>query len=136
MSRKLIIENNGKKLEGYAQIIQGKLWVHHQGQTYTTESTKGTRKRKSVEGKSSTSQVIAPMPGKVTKIFVVADQPIEIGQAVVVMEAMKMEYTLKSEMSTSVEKILVKVGDQVQLGQVLVRFKENGVTVADLGSQL
>lgn len=124
MSRKLIIEKNGKRLEGHAQIIQGKLWVHYQNQTVAVDSTKGTRKRRSVEGKASTSQITSPMPGKVTKIFVKSDQSIDAGQAVVVMEAMKMEYTLKSEISTTVEKVLVNVGDQVQLGQVLVKLKE------------
>lgn len=126
MSHKLTIEMNGRKLEGYAQILQGKLWVHYAGQTLTTETAKGGRHRRSVEGKSSTSLIHSPMPGKVTKIFVEEGQNIAIGQAVIVMEAMKMEYTLKSEMDTSVEKIQVKVGEQVQLGQVLVKLKEIG----------
>lgn len=121
---KLSVDYNGKKLEGYAQVIQGKLWVHFEGETYALEGSKGSRRRKSVEGKSSTSQITAPMPGKVTRIFVEEGQPVEVGQAVLVMEAMKMEYTLKCELTTSIEKINVKVGDQVQLGQLLVKLKE------------
>jgi biotin carboxyl carrier protein len=64
------------------------------------------------------------MPGKVTKIFVQPQQEISVGQAVVVMEAMKMEYTLKSELNTTVESVEITVGDQVQLGQILVKLKE------------
>lgn len=124
MSQKLVVEINGKKVEGYAQVIQGKLWVHRLGQTFSLESSKGGRQRKAVEGKSSKNVIHAPMPGKITKIFVEPGQAISLGQAVVVMEAMKMEYTLKSELETSVEKVAVKVGDQVQLGQKLVTLKE------------
>jgi acetyl/propionyl-CoA carboxylase alpha subunit len=125
MSQKLTIEVNGKKLEGYAQLIQGKLWIHHEGQTTCIETSKGSRRRRFAEGKSSPALIVAPMPGKITKIAVELEQSIEIGQPIVVMEAMKMEYTLKSEMATSVEKIEVKVGDQVQLGQLLVKLKES-----------
>ena len=121
---KISLDFNGKKIEGYAQTIQGRLWVHIKGNTYTFEGTRGTRKRRSVEGKSSSTLITAPMPGKITRIFVEEGQTIELGQAVVVMEAMKMEYTLKSELATSIEKINVKVGDQVQLGQMLLKLKE------------
>lgn len=124
MSQKLVIEIAGQKIEGYAQMIQGKLWVHRQGQTFVVDQQKQSRRRNSAEGKSSTGQVISPMPGKVTKILVDVQQPVEIGQPIIVMEAMKMEYTLKSEMNTSVEQILVKVGDQVQLGQLLIKLVE------------
>jgi lipoate-protein ligase A len=31
MSQKLTLEIKGKKVEGYAQVIQGKLWVHVAG---------------------------------------------------------------------------------------------------------
>jgi acetyl/propionyl-CoA carboxylase alpha subunit len=120
-----MIEINGKKVEGFAQIIQGKLWVHRCGQTITTEaSSKGGRQRRAVEGKSSKHLIHAPMPGKVTKIYVEPNQAVSVGHAIVVMEAMKMEYTLKCELDTTVEKVQVKVGDQVQLGQILVKLKE------------
>lgn len=123
MSNKLTLQVGGKTVQGYAQSIKGKLWIHLDGVTYCTDISSGSRKRRSLEGKSSTDVIHAPMPGKVTKVFVEPGQKIEIGQAVVVMEAMKMEYTLKSEMSTTVESIQVNVGDQVQLGQALVKLK-------------
>jgi acetyl/propionyl-CoA carboxylase alpha subunit len=132
MSRKIVFEVNGKKLSGYAQIIQGKLWTHFDGLILTEDHGKGSRKRRSAEGKSSTNLLHAPMPGKITKICVVPGSAIELGQAVIVMEAMKMEYTLKSELTTTVEKIHVSVGEQVQLGQILVKLTE----VADTGNEL
>jgi len=131
MNHKLNIKTRNEKaedksenfLEGFAQIIQGKLWVHFKGQTFVTEQNKGTSRRRVSEGKSAQNQICAPMPGKITKIFVEIDQELEPGEAIVVMEAMKMEYTLKCEAKNSVEKIFVSVGDQVPLGQVLVKLK-------------
>ena len=62
------------------------------------------------------------MPGKITKIFVSAGQVVEKAQPLLVMEAMKMEYTLKSELNTMVDKINVQVGAQVPLGQLLIEL--------------
>jgi len=129
MSHKLNVKNpNGsghKQLDGYAQIIQGKLWVYYKGQTFVSEATtKSGGKKRAHEGRVALPQIVAPMPGKITKIFVEEKQELSAGQPVVVMEAMKMEYTLKCEHATCVDKILVAVGDQVPLGQVLVKFNE------------
>ena len=62
------------------------------------------------------------MPGKVTKILVNTDQEISKGQAVLVMEAMKMEYTLKAEIAGKIGQIECQVGDQVVLGKLLVKI--------------
>lgn len=124
MNRRLTVECNGKQVEGFAQIVKGKLWVHFQGQTFVQEAVKTGRLRRASEGKSSTAIIHAPMPGKVTKILAEIGNKVAVGQAVLVMEAMKMEYTLKSELDTTVEKIMTKVGEQVQLGQALVKLKE------------
>lgn len=126
MNNKLSIKvNDGseKSLEGFAQIIQGKLWTHYKGQTVAIDINKGSSKRRSRDGKAALNQISAPMPGKITKISVEVDQEVSAGQAIVVMEAMKMEYTLKCDSQALIEKILVSVGDQVPLGQVLVTLK-------------
>lgn len=127
MKCKLTFKNNSgtQTLTGYAQEVNGKLWTHFRGQTFVTETKKTSKRRKSSEGKSTALQIHAPMPGKITKLLVAENQSLDIGQSVVVMEAMKMEYTLKCETTTKVEKILVQVGEQVQLGQLLVTLAES-----------
>lgn len=117
------INNSEKSLEGHAQIIQGKLWTHYKGQTLVSDINKGSGKRRSREGKVALNQISAPMPGKITQISVSINQEVESGQAIIVMEAMKMEYTLKCDAQAQIEKILVSAGDQVPLGHVLVTFK-------------
>lgn len=126
MNNKLSIkieDGSERSLEGFAQIIQGKLWTHYKGQTIVSDLNKGHSKRRGRDGKSNLNQIIAPMPGKITKIAVAVDEEVATGQAIVVMEAMKMEYTLKCDSPALIEKILVSVGDQVPLGHVLVMLK-------------
>lgn len=106
-----------------AQLIKGTLWVHYNGRTFTVDTGAGQKSRRKAAVGVSSDQVLAPMPGKVTKIFVSPGAVIEQGQAVLVMEAMKMEYTLKAEVSGSVENVQCAVGEQVELGKTLVKIK-------------
>ena len=111
-------------MTGEAQIVAGQLWVHVNGKTFVYETeAKAKSKKRSKSNKAGDGQIRAPMPGKITKLLVQEGQTTQAAQAVVVMEAMKMEYTLKADLDATVEKIMVKVGDQVQVGQHLVQMK-------------
>ncbi len=113
----------GKKIKYTSERVAGTLWVHVNGKTFTLESAVAGKNRKRHEGAAHTS-IVSPMPGKVTKILVQDQQKVEKGSPVLVMEAMKMEYTLKAEIAAPIKKINVTVGAQVTLGQVLVEFEE------------
>ena len=67
-------------------------------------------------------EVTAPMPGKVLKILVAEGESVEHGQALVVIEAMKMETTLYAESAAVVKKIHVAAGAMVDHGAVMVEF--------------
>lgn len=119
---------NGKRMEGYAQVIKDKLWVYIAGETFVVDHFSGEQKssarsRKKMEGRSTSDRLTAPMPGKITKILGKEGETVELGQPLIVMEAMKMEYTLKSELSGSVLQVNVKLGQQVALGEVLLQLK-------------
>ena len=64
------------------------------------------------------------MPGKITRVTVKKGDAVSKGQALVVMEAMKMEYTLEADRGGRVEEVSVELGKQVGLGDVLVRVGE------------
>jgi len=64
----------------------------------------------------------APMPGLVVRIPVGVGDSVEKGDALVVLEAMKMENILKAAESGKVESIEVKTGDAVEKGQVLIKM--------------
>ena len=64
-------------------------------------------------------QITAPMPGKVVRLLVKTGDSVELGQGVLVVEAMKMQNEIRSPKSGKVEKILVKEGQAVNAGEVL-----------------
>lgn len=118
-----IFSYKGQKLSYVSEWIQGTLWVHVNGKIFSVESQGTKRNRKGNVGIAH-NKVTAPMPGKITKVFVKEGQIVEKGQPVVVMEAMKMEYTLKSEIGGPVEKVKAVVGAQVSLGDMLVQISQ------------
>ncbi|MEL6324697.1 MAG: biotin carboxylase N-terminal domain-containing protein, partial [Pseudomonadota bacterium] len=69
-------------------------------------------------------QVSAPMPGKVLSVAVKAGDMVSKGDAVVVMEAMKMEHTLTAPRDGTVADVLAEPGAQIGEGTVLVQLTE------------
>lgn len=69
------------------------------------------------------AEVLSPMPGSVIAVQVDSGDEVAAGDAVVVVEAMKMEHSLPAPVSGRVE-VLVSVGDQVKVDQVLARIKD------------
>ena len=67
-------------------------------------------------------RLTAPMPGKVIAIAVQAGDTVRKGQAVAVMEAMKMEHTLHAPRDGTVGELLCGVGDQIAEGAELIRM--------------
>ena len=63
------------------------------------------------------------MPGQVLKLLVEAGQQVAKGEALLVLEAMKMEHTLRAAVNGVVEAILIKPGEVVSPGQVLIHVK-------------
>jgi biotin carboxyl carrier protein len=59
------------------------------------------------------------MPGKVVAILAELGQRVEVGQGILVLEAMKMENEIKSPIEGEVKEIAVEVGNAVESGQRL-----------------
>lgn len=66
--------------------------------------------------------VTAPLPGTVTKIVSKVGDTVNVGDTVLLMEAMKMENNITSEFAGTIKAILVEAGAQVQSGQALVEL--------------
>ena len=71
-------------------------------------------------GGAGSGQVAVPMQGTIVKVLVEVGQEVEAGQAVVVLEAMKMENQILAEKSGKVSEVKVKAGDTVGSGDVVV----------------
>ncbi|WP_417316936.1 acetyl-CoA carboxylase biotin carboxylase subunit [Emcibacter sp.] len=68
--------------------------------------------------------IVTPMPGKLSRLMVAEGDEVQAGQPLLVLEAMKMEHTLKAPVAGTVEKLSAGEGDQVSDGQVLVKITE------------
>ncbi|HVA10210.1 MAG TPA: biotin carboxylase N-terminal domain-containing protein [Acidimicrobiales bacterium] len=62
----------------------------------------------------------APLPGTITKVLVAVGGTVTEGDGLVVLEAMKMEHTLRADGAGTVEKVLCAAGQQVDVGDLLV----------------
>jgi propionyl-CoA carboxylase alpha chain len=63
------------------------------------------------------------MPGVIVSLLVEEGQEIQDGQALAVVEAMKMENTLRAEKQGIVHKVKVKAGDNLAVDEVIMEFK-------------
>ena len=70
-------------------------------------------------------RIAAPMPGRIVVVKVKAGNKVEHGQELLVMEAMKMELSLKAPHAATIESITAKVGEFVEADAILVRFEES-----------
>ncbi|MBI2269134.1 MAG: acetyl-CoA carboxylase biotin carboxyl carrier protein subunit [Bacteroidetes bacterium] len=68
------------------------------------------------------NEIKAPMPGLVIDVRVSEGNAVKKGDAIIVLEAMKMENILKSPTDGIVKKINVKKGTAVEKNQVLINF--------------
>jgi len=68
-------------------------------------------------------KIKAPMPGKVVRILAPAGSQVEMGQSVLVIEAMKMQNELKAPKTGVVKKINVEEGAAVDAGQSLAEVE-------------
>ena len=74
------------------------------------------------EGQAETGRLTAPMPGKVVSFAVKAGDSVRKGQALAVMEAMKMEHTIAAPADGTVAELLFAPGDQVAEGAALLKL--------------
>ena len=71
-------------------------------------------------GGGASGNVTVPMQGTIVKVLVAVGDEVEAGQAVTVLEAMKMENNITAESSGTVTEVRVKPGDAVGAGDVVI----------------
>ncbi len=87
-----------------AEVIDPRRWRRRRGAAIEAEGRQ---------------QVIAPMPGKVVRVLVRAGEPVEAGQGLLVVEAMKMQNEIRAPKSGAIERLLVADGQAVNAGDIL-----------------
>lgn len=100
-------------------------WVALDGCTYQLTVPQAGKKAQRGRGTGHRHNSLeAQMPGVVRKVLVSAGEAVERGQALVVLEAMKMELRVAAPHAGVVERVAVREGETVQRGQLLVEVVE------------
>ena len=86
--------------------------------------------RQELAFESRTGDLEAPMPGKIIAIFVAAGDAVEKDTALLILEAMKMEHTIRAPARGRIARILCRVGEQVGEGAELIEFDVSAKEVA------
>jgi acetyl-CoA/propionyl-CoA carboxylase, biotin carboxylase, biotin carboxyl carrier protein len=115
---RLTVEVNGRRLEVVVPALGGPPDIG-------TRRMLGRRmaRLQGVSGASSGDQVTCPMQGSVVKVAAPGDR-VEVGDPVVVIEAMKMEQPVAAHRAGVVTDLAVAVGDAVSAGQVICRITD------------
>lgn len=123
----LIIEGRSYPIVASIRSTRGEpplLEVNLKGKTYPIqvldEATKRLRTSKKTLAHLGQQIISTPMPGKVIKLLVKVGDSVEVGQGVIVVEAMKMENELRASAPGIVKEIKVKEGTTVNAGEPLV----------------
>jgi len=94
-------------------------WVHLDGHTVALE-----RLEPGASSQQHGGGLVAPMPGKVLETLVEPGETVQAGQALMVLEAMKMEHRIVAAHDGTVTAVHHQAGEQVSQGAVLLELEE------------
>ena len=106
----------------YTVSLLGEGQVSVNGRVFRVEvfDPRNMRGRKTAAVSGGPLAVAAPMPGRVIRILVEAGDAVELGQGLIVVEAMKMQNEMNSLRAGRVAEVRVAAGATVSAGEVLI----------------
>ena len=120
VQRSTTVEVNGKRFDV-------KMWVPDTPVVAVAGGAKAAAKKPARSASASggasgagSGNVEVPMQGTIVKVLVEVGQTVEAGQAVVVLEAMKMENQITADKAGTVKEIKVSAGSTVGAGDIVV----------------
>jgi acetyl-CoA/propionyl-CoA carboxylase, biotin carboxylase, biotin carboxyl carrier protein len=114
VQRRTTVEVNGKRFDVT-------MWVPEEATTATAAKAAKPRRAGGASGAAGggSGDVTVPMQGTIVKVLVEVGQAVDVGQGIVVLEAMKMENQINAEKAGTVKAIKVAPGDTVGGGDVV-----------------
>ena len=114
-----IIEKNQNK---YTVMLNG---VWHSFTVETPFSLKRKKFLASQEGSSSVVSIEAPMPGKIVEVMVEVGGEVIAGEAIIILEAMKMQNEISSPVDGVIKKISIRKNDSVMKDDLLLEIEKS-----------
>jgi acetyl-CoA/propionyl-CoA carboxylase biotin carboxyl carrier protein len=108
----------GRTSTWHTALDAGQVWVGAGGSAWALHEQ--PRSLRADDAHAHHGDVTSPMPGSVIAVHAGEGDSVTKGQPLVVVEAMKMEHTLTAPLDGTVEQLLVRVGQQVKVDELLV----------------
>ncbi len=125
----IILDNNKSKLVSVKEVNHElkRYQIQIDGRTYQVQISDAVDQqilKMNLKSKKSNQlkELRAPMPGLVRQVNVQVGDQVDSGDALFILEAMKMENVLKSPVNGIVSDIFVKPGESVEKNQILLSF--------------
>lgn len=120
-NKKYLVEILEKNQNKYIVMVNG-VWY-----SFTIETPISYKRRKTLTRQGSVSRienVLAPMPGKILDIMIEENSEIKEGEPIVILEAMKMQNEIVSNVNGKIRKINIKRNDSVMKDEVMVEIEK------------
>ncbi|ASA55235.1 sodium-extruding oxaloacetate decarboxylase subunit alpha [Vibrio gazogenes] len=115
--------SNNKGVESYSVKVDGQVYaveVGPQGQlTSVTSASNAAAQPTEPVSKGDAEVITAPLAGTIFKVNALPGHPVNEGDVLIVLEAMKMETEVRAAKNGTVQDVLVKEGDSVHVGSPL-----------------
>ena len=121
---RLLLEVDGVAATWAVATAEGVTHLAHDGTSWALHEELVVLKASAA---TAGGEVRSPMPGAVIAVHVAAGDTVTAGQALVVVEAMKMEHTLSASLDGTAD-VLVRVGQQVKVDELLATVSPGAVT--------
>lgn len=109
-----------KKQNKYTVLINGVSY------SFTIETPISYKRKKYLDKQKSKKKIeviSAPMPGKIVDVLVEPGAEVKTGEALLILEAMKMQNEIISTINGKVENVIVKPNDTVNKDDILIEIK-------------
>ncbi len=116
----LLVDGHSYEIKREQTSADLHLWVGSARFAVEMRDPRSLRSRQKPAGdEKGPMKVLAPMPGRVVRLLVAENSEVELGQGIVVVEAMKMQNEIKSPKKGLVKKLSASPGAAVNPGDVL-----------------
>ena len=129
VNNQIILDNNKSKLVSVKEVNHElkRYQIQIDGRTYQVKISDAVDQqilKMNLKSKKSNQlkELRAPMPGLVRQVNVQVGDQVDSGDALFILEAMKMENVLKSPVNGLVSDLFVKPGESVEKNQILLSF--------------
>ncbi len=116
----LLIDGRAFEIKREQSATDLHLWVGSERFAVELRDPRSLRSRqKSGVDEKGPKKIVAPMPGRIVRLLVAENDPVEAGQGLIVVEAMKMQNEIKSPKKGVVRKLPAAAGAAVNPGDIL-----------------